>query len=155
MSGSEPVWADQGMGGGWWSSPQGTSTELSTRRRSSDAASQVARSFYPRLAVVKAVYNDGSRPRAVEIADWVTTLGCGATAYVEQIALGNWGVVVLRRERPEALWVLTDQHLVLDQRRQPQIDVFSDDEFRACYEVRTVSGQVRECPIYEDQETAS
>jgi len=105
--------------------------------------------------VVKAVYNGGSRRRAEEIAGWVTTLGCGATSYVERLALGNWGVVVLRHERSAALWVLTDQHLVLDQRRQPQIDVFSDAEFRACYEARGVSGRVRECPIYEDQETAS
>jgi len=155
MSGFEPVWADQDTGGGWWSSPQGTSTELSARRRAGYAAGEVARLFYPRLAVVKAVYNDGSWRRAVETADWVATLGCGATAYVEQIALENWGVVVPLRDRSEALWVLTDQHLVCDKRRQPQIDVFSDDEFRACYKARTASGQVRECPIYEDEETAS
>ena len=157
MSGSEPVWADQSQGGGWWSSPTAPSTSKSSRR-AGDAASarrEVAGSFYPRLAVVKAVYNDGSPQRAGEIADWITAAGCGASAYVEQLGLGNWGVVILRPEHPEALWVLIDQHLVLDPRREPQLGVFTDEEFRACYEVRALAGRVRECPIYEDQETAS
>lgn len=169
MSGSEPVWADQGQGGGWWSSPSGTSIRQSARRRVRDAIGvrrEAARSFYPRLAVVKAVHNDGSRVRAEEIADWVASLRCGANAYVEQIALGNWGVVVLRQEQSDALWVLTDQHLVFDRRRQPgscpvgggassPLAVFSDDEFRACYEAGGAPGRVRECPIYEERESAS
>lgn len=168
MSGSEPVWADQNHGGGWWSSPSGASTRHSSRGRSRDASSDrrdIARSFYPRLAVVKAAYNDGSRRTAEAIAHWVTTLNCGATAYVEQIALGNWGVVVLRQEQSDALWVMTDQHLVFDRRLQPNfcptsggvsspLAVFSVDEFRVCYEARP-STNVRECPIYEDQESAS
>lgn len=169
MSGSEPVWADQSQGGDWWSSPSGTSTRHSARRRARDAVGihrEAAQPFYPRLAVVKAAHNDGSRPRAEAIADWVTTLNCGATAYVEQIALGNWGVVVLRQEQSDALWVLTDQHLVFDRRRQPgfcpigsgmssPLAVFSDDEFRACYEAGGTPRRVRECPIYEERESAS
>lgn len=156
MSGSEPVWADQGQGGGWWSSPSGTSTRVSARRRTRDVFGgrhEVAGSFYPRLAAVKAMHNDGSRQRAEAIADWVAAAAGGATAYVEQLALGNWGVVVLHTERSEALWVLTDQHLVLDPRRQPQLDIYSDEEFRRCYTVE--AGRVRECPIYEETETAS
>ena len=166
MSGSEPVWADQNHGGGWWSSLSGASTRHTASRQFRDAAGdrrQAARPFYPRLAVVKAAYNDGSRHTAEAIADWVATLNCGTTAYVEQIALGNWGVVVLRQEQPDALWVLTDQHLVFDRRRQTgfsqggssPLAVFSDDEFRACYDAGPTGGRVRECPIYEDQESAS
>ena len=111
--------------------------------------------FRTRLAVVQALHNDGSLARAEEIAAWVLSNAGGETAYVEQLALSNWGVVVLRPECPEALWVLTDQHLVRDPRRRPQLDVFSDDEFRACYEGTGGHGRVRECPIFHDGEIAS
>jgi hypothetical protein len=112
--------------------------------------------FRTRLALVQAFYNDGSLARAEEIAAWVLSNAGGESAYVERLALGNWGVVVLRPERPDALWVLTDQHLVRDPRRRPQLDVFTDDEFRACYEdTGGGHGRVRECPIFQDGEIAS
>jgi len=111
--------------------------------------------FRTRLAVVQAVYNDGSWARAEAIAKWVMSVGGGGAAYVERLALGDWGVVVLRPERSEALWVLSDEHLVLDSRRRPQLDVFSDDEFRACFECTGAGDRVRECPIFDDGEVAS
>lgn len=112
--------------------------------------------FYPRLAAVQAAYNDGSRRRAEAIAGWVAAVGGDATAYVEQLALGNWGVVVLRPEQAEALWVLTDHHLVFDPRRQPTLDVYSDAQFHRCFAVSSSpSVRVRECPIYEEPELAS
>ena len=149
MSGSEPVWADQSRGA-WWLSPAATSTQ--DRRHPAAGTIGVFRS---RLAVVQAMYNDGRLGRATAIVEWVSAIG-GARAYVERLALGNWGVVVLRPERSDALWVLTDQHLVLDPRRRPQLDTFTDDEFRACYETTIGRRQpVRECPIFDDGEVAS
>lgn len=156
MSGSEPVWADRNKGGGgaWWSSPTPTPTRSGRGQRVQAARRrEVAKSFYPRLAVVKAVYNDGSREQAEAITRWINSTDCGS-AYVEQLALGNWGVVILRPEHTDALWLLTDQHLVLDPRREPKLDVLTDEAFRACYESRH-EARVRECPIYEDRETAS
>src|SRR3954452_18970447 len=105
MSGSEPIWADHDRGGGWWSSPSGVPIRpaLSHRRRAATGY------FSTRLGGVRGIHNDGSLARAEEIAAWVLSNGGGReTAYVEQLALGNWGVVVLRPERPDALWVLTD-----------------------------------------------
>src|SRR3954451_6308334 len=117
MSGSEPIWADQSRGGGWWSSPSGVSTRPAPGRRRTTATAGL---FRTRLAFVEALHNDGSLARAKEIAAWVLSTGGRETAYVEQLPLGNWGVVVLRPERPDPLWVLTDHHRVLDPRRRPQ-----------------------------------
>ena len=151
MSGSEPDWAGQSWSGGWWSSPSAGRTERSRGGHESRHGGY----FRTRLAVVQAVYNDGSLARAEAIAQWVMSVGIGGAAYVERLALGNWGVVVLRPERSAALWVLTDQHLVLDPRRRAQLDVFSDDEFRTCFECTGAGDRVRECPIFDDGEVAS